>query len=166
MMFFLELRLGIYSRSTGLIADSIEMFADAYVYALALYVVGRAANLKARAAHFAGWLQVLLAFATLGEVMRWFLYGCEPASAFMIGVGMLALAANILCLTLISNKRNHGAHMKASYLFSVNDVIASVGVIAAGFLVNWTSFPYPDLVIGTIISVIVMNSARRILQLR
>jgi hypothetical protein len=54
VMFFIELGLGIYSRSTGLIADSIDMFADAAVYALALYVMGRAANLKARATHFAG----------------------------------------------------------------------------------------------------------------
>jgi Co/Zn/Cd efflux system component len=89
----------------------------------------------------------------------------EPVSAFMIGVGMLALAANIICLILISSRRNHGAHMKASYLFPVNDVIANLGVIAAGFLMNWTSSPYPDLVIGTIISIIVMNGARRILQL-
>lgn len=166
IMFFLEFGLGIVARSTGLIADSIDMFADAVVYALALYVVGRAASLKARAAHFAGWLQVLLAIGALGEVMHRFLYGGEPVSAFMIVVGMLALAANIICLMLISCKRDHGVHMKATYIFSANDVIANIGVIVAGFLVNWTHSPYPDLVIGTIVSIIVMNGGRRILQLR
>jgi hypothetical protein len=115
IMFLLELGLGIFVGSTGLIADSIVMFADAVVYALALYVVGRAASLKARAAHFAGWLQVLLAIGALDEVLRRFLYGGEPVSAFMIGVGMLALAANIICLMLIFSRRKRGAHMKASY---------------------------------------------------
>jgi len=32
--------------------------------------------------------------------------------------------------------------------------------------VNWTGSPYPDLVIGIIIGLVVLNGARRILQLR
>jgi Co/Zn/Cd efflux system component len=56
--------------------------------------------------------------------------------------------------------------MKASYIFSANDVIANAGVIAAGALVWATGSPYPDLVIGTIVAFIVLNGARRILKLR
>jgi Co/Zn/Cd efflux system component len=56
--------------------------------------------------------------------------------------------------------------MKASWIFSANDVIANVGVILAGFLVTVTSSRYPDLVIGLIIAVVVLNGARRILQLK
>lgn len=56
--------------------------------------------------------------------------------------------------------------MKASYIFSANDVIANLGVIAAGVLVTWTGSPYPDLVVGTIIAVIVLTGARRIRRLR
>jgi Co/Zn/Cd efflux system component len=41
-----------------------------------------------------------------------------------------------------------------------------VGVIVAGVLVAWTGSRYPDLVIGLIIGLIVLNGARRILQLR
>jgi Co/Zn/Cd efflux system component len=67
---------------------------------------------------------------------------------------------------LISKKRDAGAHMKASYIFSANDVIANAGVIAAGALVWATGSPYPDLVIGTIVAFIVLNGARRILKLR
>jgi Co/Zn/Cd efflux system component len=39
-------------------------------------------------------------------------------------------------------------------------------VIAAGVLVAWTGSPYPDLVIGTVIGLVVLNGARRILALR
>jgi len=56
--------------------------------------------------------------------------------------------------------------MKASYIFSANDVIANLGVIAAGVLVGVTGSSYPDLIIGTIIGLIVLNGARRILQLK
>lgn len=165
-MFFLELCVGLVAQSAGLIADSLDMFADAAVYGLSLYAVGRAAAMKMRAAHLAGWLQLLLALGALAEVARRFIFGSEPASALMIGMGLIALAANVTCLLLISRKRHAGAHMKASYIFSANDVLANAGVIAAGGLVAWTGSAYPDLIIGGAIGLIVLNGARRILQLR
>lgn len=164
-MFVLELVLGMLAESTGLIADSLDMFADATVYGLALHAVGRAAQVKARAARLAGWLQAILAVGALAEVGRRFLHGSEPVSAFMMGVGLLALCANVACLVLIARRRDAGVHMRASYIFSANDVIANAGVIAAGALVAWTHSPYPDLVIGTVIGVVVLIGARRILQL-
>ena len=165
-MFVFEFALGLFAQSAGLLADSLDMFADAAVYGLALYAVGRTASLKTRAAHLAGWLQMLLALGALFEVGRRFFFGSEPQSTMMMGVGLIALIANVICLTLISKKRDRGAHMTASYIFSANDVIANLGVIAAGILVAWTNSSYPDLVIGTIIGVIVLNGARRILQLK
>lgn len=166
LMFFVELVLGLVAQSTGLIADSLDMFADAAVYGLSLYAVGKAASMKLRAAHLAGWLQLLLALGALSEVVRRFLFGSEPESGMMMAIGLLALAANVTCLVLISRKRDYGAHMRASYIFSANDVLANLGVITAGALVAWTGSPYPDLVIGTVIGAVVLNGARRILQLR
>ena len=56
--------------------------------------------------------------------------------------------------------------MKASWIFSANDVIANIGVIVAGALVALTGSRYPDLVIGLIIGAIVISGARRILRLK
>jgi Co/Zn/Cd efflux system component len=165
-MFVAELGLGIVAQSAGLIADSLDMFADAAVYGLALYAVGRSAAMKGTAAHLAGWLQLLLALGVLIEVARRFAFGSEPVSTLMMGVGLVALAANVTCLMLVSRQRDRGAHMKASYIFSANDVLANLGVIAAGVLVAWTGSAYPDLVIGTLIGIVVLNGARQILALR
>lgn len=164
-MFLLELMVGVVAQSTGLIADSLDMFADAAVYGLALYAVGRPTTLKVRAAHLAGWLQVVLALLALSEVARRAFVGSEPQSTLMMGIGLLALVANVACLTLVAKKRDRGAHMKASYIFSANDVIANVGVIAAGALVAWTGSATPDLIIGTVIGLVVLNGGRRILKL-
>lgn len=165
-MFVVELSVGWLAQSTGLIADSLDMFADAAVYGLALYAVGHSALMKVRAAHFSGWLQMLLAFGALFEVGRRFWFGSEPTSSLMMGFGVVALIANVSCLMLIAKNRDSGAHMKASWIFSANDVIANAGVIIAGVLVAWSGSRYPDLIIGLIIAVIVLNGARRILQLK
>ena len=165
-MFVLELGMGIMAQSTGLIADSLDMFADAAVYGVSLYAVGKSARLKLKAAHLAGWLQLALALGVLIEVLRRGIFGSEPVSTLMMGMGTIALLANIVCLLLIFKSRNQGAHMKASWLFSVNDVLANAGVIIAGTLVALTGSQIPDLVIGVIIGFIVLNGARRILSLR
>jgi Co/Zn/Cd efflux system component len=122
--------------------------------------------MKIRAAHIAGWLQLALALGALAEVVRRFIYGSEPESSLMMGMALAPLVANIVCLALVARKRDRGAHMTASYIFSANDVIANLGVLGAGALVGWTASPYPDLVIGAVIAVVVLNGARRILSLK
>ena len=165
-MFGVEITVGWLAQSTGLIADSLDMFADAAVYGVSLYAVGQSVRMKLRAAHMSGWLQVILAVGALSEVLRRFLYGSEPVSSLMMSFGLVALMANAWCLVLIAKNRDGGAHMKASWIFSANDVIANLGVILAGFLVAWTGSRYPDLVIGLLIGMVVLSGARRILQIK
>ena len=55
--------------------------------------------------------------------------------------------------------------MKASMIFTSNDVIINLGVIVAGILVYWLGSNKPDLVIGTIVFILVIQGAFRILKL-
>lgn len=164
-MFVVEIIAGVMAESAGLIADALDMFADAAVYGLALYAVGRGLLLQKRAARTAGIVHIVLAVGVLLEVARRFIFGSEPESLVMILISLLALAANISCLLLLSGHRQGGVHMKASWIFSANDVLINVGVIVAGVLVAWTGSYYPDLIIGCVVTVIVLNGARRILAL-
>ena len=164
-MFFLELALGLYAQSAGLIADSLDMFADAAVYGLSIYAVGKTIQLKRKAARLSGYLQVLLAAGALAEVARRFIFGSEPEEHLMMGVAALALGANALCLWLLSKHREGEVHMKASWIFSTNDVIANLGVIFAGALVWALQSNWPDLIVGVIIAVIVLRGGIRILRM-
>lgn len=166
VMFVVELVAGWLAESTGLIADSLDMLADAGVYGVALYAVGRSALLKRRAAHLTGWLQVTLALGALGEVGRRVIFGSAPEAPTIMGIALLALAANVTCLLLIARNRHYGVHMMAVFICSANDVIANAGVIAAGALVAWTGSNVPDLVIGAVIGVVVLIGGIRILRLR
>ncbi len=165
-MFAVELVAGWLTESTGLIADSLDMLADAMVYGLSLYAVGKAARAQLRAAHVSGMFQGVLALGVLSDVARRLVTGSAPEPPAMIGVSIVALAANVSCLLLIARHRHGGAHMKASWIFSTNDVLANVGVIAAGALVAWTGSRLPDLAVGTAVGVLVLAGAVRILRLR
>ncbi len=164
-MFVVEIAAGWLAQSTGLIADSLDMFADAAVYGVSLYAVGRAASVQAGAARMSGYLQLLLALGALFEVARRFVVGSEPQSGVMMSVALLALVANASCMALIAKHRGGGVHMRASWIFSTNDVIANVGVIVAGALVAWTGSALPDLIIGTAIALVVLSGAVRILRI-
>lgn len=166
VMFLVEVVAGWLAESTGLLADSLDMLADAAVYGVALLAVGRGASRQLQAAHASGWLQMALALGALAEVGRRALFGSAPESGLMMGIALLALVANVACLWLVSRQRDRGAHMKASWIFSANDVLANLGVVSAGLLVAWTGQAWPDLVIGAVIGLVVLNGARRILAIR
>lgn len=83
---------------------------------------------------------------------------------YMMGVGAVALAANIICLKLIEEHRHGEVHMRASWIFSKNDVIANTGVIVGGLLVWLLDNRWPDLIIGILIALVVLNGARHIIS--
>ena len=164
-MFVVELIAGLLAQSTGLIADSLDMFADAAVYAISLYAVGKAASHQGTAARFSGYIQLLLAVGVLEEVARRFLVGSEPEAPVMMAISLLALVANVGGMALIAKHRHGGLHMQASWIFTTTDVFANVGVVLAGAMVAWTGSPLPDLVVGLVIGVVVLLSAVKILRL-
>ncbi|WP_370390447.1 cation transporter [uncultured Winogradskyella sp.] len=165
--FLIELSTGFLSKSMGLVADSLDMLADSFVYGISLFAVGGTLARKKRIAKLAGYFQITLAIIGFIEVLRRFL-GEEklPDFSTMIIVSIFALIANGICLYILQkSKSEEEAHMKASMIFTSNDVIINLGVIVAGLLVNWLNSSKPDLIIGTIVFVLVLQGAFRILRL-
>jgi len=164
VMFCMEFVIGMMGQSTGLIADAVDMLADALVYGVGLYAVGKASQVKIRATHISGVFQIILALGVLVDVIRRYLFGSEPESLLMMVFGLLALGANIWCLILIAKHRHGEIHMRASWIFSKNDVIANVGVIFAGAMVYLLDSHLPDLLIGFAIALFVIRGARAIIK--
>ncbi|MCI4669907.1 MAG: cation transporter [Bacteroidia bacterium] len=164
--FLLEMTYGWLANSMGLIADSLDMLADAIVYGLSLWAVGAAVSRKKRIAGISGYFQMTLAVLGFIEVIRRFVgYGEIPGFQTMIIVSVLALIGNGVSLYLIYKTKSEEAHMKASWIFTSNDIIVNLGVIVAGALVYATSSRYPDLIIGSIVFLVVTRGAIRILKL-
>jgi len=72
---------------------------------------------------------------------------------------VLALIANVACLFLIKQHREGDVHMRASWIFSDNDVIANLGVILSGVLVWWLGNRWPDLIVGLIIATVILRGS-------
>ena len=166
VMFVAEITGAVIAQSSALFADSLDMFADAAVYGLALFGVHRARASQVKAAHISGWMQLLLAVIAIVEVVRRVLFGSEPQAGIMIAVAGAALLANATSMWLLSRHRTGGAHMRASWIFTTTDVIANLGVIVAAILVRWIGSNIPDLVVAVLIALVVLNGAIRILRLR
>ena len=162
--FVFEFGIGWYAESIGLIADSLDMLADALIYSIAIYAIGRTASIKANAALLSGYFQLALALFIGLEIVRRYFFGSEPVSTLMIVMGLLALIANAYCLKLIFKHRNGEVHMRASWIFSANDVIANAGVIFSGVLVFWLDSRWPDLIVGAVITVLLLFGAIYIIR--
>ena len=166
VFFLIEMTTGLISKSMGLVADSLDMLADAFVYGISLFAVGGTLIRKKKIAKIAGYFQITLAVIGFIEVLRRF-FGVEkiPDFSTMIIVSILALIANGICLYLLQKSKSKEAHMQASMIFTSNDIVINLGVITAGVLVNWLDSSKPDLIIGTIVFVIVIQGAIRILNI-
>lgn len=164
--FVLEILFGFFSKSMGLVADSLDMLADSFVYAISLFAVGGTALFKKKISKLAGIFQIALAVIGFTEVIRRFI-GIEEMPQFltMISISTLALIANSVCLYILQKSKSKEAHMQASMIFTSNDVIINLGVIVAGILVFLTETGYPDLIVGAIVFLVVMQGAVRILKL-
>ncbi|WNH12445.1 cation transporter [Thalassobellus suaedae] len=164
--FVIEMSTGFFSKSMGLIADSLDMLADSFVYGLSLLAVGGTILKKKRIAKYAGYFQLTLAIIGVIEVVRRFL-GLEalPVFSTMIIVSIFALIANGICFYLLLKSKSEEAHMRASMIFTSNDIVINLGVIVAGILVKWLNSGLPDLIIGIIVFVLVIQGAFRILKL-
>lgn len=163
VMFVLEFGGGIAARSSALMADSVDMFGDAVVYALSLYALGRGQRWEAGAALLKGGIILLFGITVIVEIVDKIVNGVPPSSTLMLVVGGLALTANLVCLKMLWRFRRENVNMSSTFECSRNDVISNVGVLIAATMVGLSGAAWPDIAIGGIIAVIFLRSAWSVL---
>lgn len=170
VMFFVEFIAGWMAQSSGLIADSLDMLADALVYSASLYAVGKTMTHKANAALLNGTLQLVLASLVIMDVVKRVIFGSTPNADMMLSVAILALVVNVICFALLYRFRNGDLNIRASWICSRNDMLMNAGVIFSALLVSSQNAAWPDLLVGLIIAVVIIVSAlgivRNALQVR
>lgn len=161
-MFVAEFSAGLVAGSSALLADSLDMLADALIYALGLFALGRAAHWRARAALTSGVFQLTLGVGIAIEaVVKLFVNGIPDTGAMTL-FGILALIVNTLCFLLLARYREGDINLRATWVCSRNDMIGNVGVLVAAGLVTWLGATWPDVVIGLLIALVIIRSALHI----
>lgn len=163
VMFALEFTAGWLGSSTALLGDSLDMLGDAIVYGFSLFVVARSLRWKAVSAGIKGLIMALFGLAVLLEAAAKLAWGAAPQPAVMAIVGTVALAANTVCLVLLTRHRGDDVNMRSAWVCSRNDLIANVSVLAAAALVVLTGSLWPDVIVGAGIALLFLRSSAGVL---
>lgn len=158
-MFAVEITAGLMAASTALLGDSLDMLGDALAYGFSLFVVGRHAGWKARAAYLKGGIMAVFGLFVLVQAGYKFMNPEIPHYETIGLVGLLAFAANAACLTLLWRHRGEDVNMRSVWLCSRNDIIANLAVILAAAGVWLSASQWPDLIVGLGIAALFLHSS-------
>ncbi|WP_442964934.1 cation transporter [Pseudomonas sp. JQ170C] len=164
VMFVVEFAAGLIASSTALLGDSLDMFGDASVYAVTLFVLHRSVRARAGAALFKGGFMLLFGLVVVADAARKLIMQEVPEADWMGVVGFIALAANGICFYLLFSHRSDDLNMRSTWLCSRNDLIANTSVIIAAGLVALTGSLWPDIAVGLAIAALFLHSAGQVLR--
>ena len=154
----------VLSGSSALLSGTLDNLGDALTYALSLAVVGGSVRVKARVAMVKG-LLIFGAALVVAAQIAWRLTELDaPVAGTMSIAAALNLAANAVCLKLLTPYRAGDVNMSSSWECSRNDVIEGISVIAAAAAVWIFASPWPDLVVAVVLLAIFLRSASRVLR--
>jgi Co/Zn/Cd efflux system component len=165
LFFLIEGYAGYLSGSMGLVADSIDMFADSLVYMATILSINAGRIAQERMARGAGTLQLGLGILGILEVYRRYLEVDRlPEVTTVISVSIVSMFANLYCVYLFWNLDRRQAHLQASFLFTANDVILNLGVISSAIFVYIFRSQLPDLIIASCVFFLIGWTAIRLVQ--
>jgi cation diffusion facilitator family transporter len=163
-MFGVEGAAGLLAHSTSLLADSLDMLGDALVYGFSLFVLARSLRWQAAAALAKGAFMLAFGLAVLAEAAFKVFHPIMPSVETMGIVGAAALAANIVCFSLLYRHRSDNLNMSSTWLCSRNDLIANAGVLVAAGTTYLLASRWPDIIVGCIIAGLFLRSAFDVLR--
>lgn len=164
IMFVVEFYAGLMASSTALLGDSLDMFGDASVYALTLFVLDKSRRARAGASLFKGGFMLLFGVVVVADAVHKLVVQELPAAEWMGVVGGLALFANGICFWLLYRHRGDDLNMRSTWLCSRNDLFANSSVIIAAGLVALTNSLWPDIIVGLAIAALFLHSAWQVIR--
>lgn len=143
--------VGFIVSSSGLLGTALDSAGDMAVYLVSLYAVGKSVRAKAGAATFSGIFLIGVGVLLLIDVIQKFTEGSEPVGWAMIIVAIINTASNYWIVRLLKREKQAGVHIKASIIFTDNDMWINLGIIVSGLGVMILKSSIPDLVAGVIV---------------
>ncbi|MCG2841478.1 cation transporter [Sandaracinobacter sp. RS1-74] len=150
--------------SQALQADALDFIGDGLISFLGLIAIGWGLVARARAALLQGIFLALLGFGVIGSTVYRVFVEYEPQTLLMAGFALAACVVNILAAVVLIPHRKGDANVRAVWLFSRNDAIGNLAVVAAAGLVWWLDTAWPDLLVAFIVAALFLQSAWSIIH--
>jgi Co/Zn/Cd efflux system component len=155
---------GFLARSQALKADSLDFLGDGSITLVGLLALSWPEQRRAKVALAQGWFLAVLGVGVIGAALARMLNATLPEAELMGGLGVVGLLVNVAAAASLMRFREGGdANAKAIWLFSRNDAIANMAVIAAAALVHALGSAWPDLVVAGVIAALFIHSAQEII---
>jgi cation diffusion facilitator family transporter len=158
-MFLIEGGAGLLAHSTSLLADGLDMLGDALIYGFSLFVLTRSTRWQVGAALSKGGFMFVFGIGVLAEAVYKIVHPVLPSAGTMGVIGVLALAANVICFLLLYSHRGNNLNMSSTWLCSRNDLLANAGVLVAAVSCGLLSSQWPDVFVGLSIAGLFVHSA-------
>lgn len=162
--FVMVVGAALYSGSSSLLSGGLDNFGDALTYALSLAVVGGTLAAKSRVAVLKAALIMAAAVVVAARIVWGVAHPGVPIVEAMSIACVLNLAANIVCLRLLTPYRHGDVNLASAWECSRNDIYEGVAVFAAAAGVWLFSSPWPDLVVAAVLLLLFSTSAIRIFR--
>lgn len=159
---------GLMTHSLALLADAGHMLTDVAGLALALLAIRFAERpatpertygyyrLEILAALTNGVVLIAISLYILYEAYERFLHPPKVQSGAMLAIAFVGLVVNLLGIYLLRAASEESLNMKAAYFEVFYDMLASVGVIAAGIIMLTTGWYYADPLISAGIGLFIL----------
>ncbi len=155
---------GFLADSQALKADALDFLGDGLITGLGIVAIGWGLVWRARAALiqgvFLGGLGLWVLISTLLRISG----GHEPEAELMGLFGLIALVVNLLSAWVLIPFREGDANVRAVWLFTRNDAIGNMAVVAAAVVVALIGNGWPDLLVAFAISALFLQSSVGIIR--
>jgi Co/Zn/Cd efflux system component/copper chaperone CopZ len=155
---------GFVAGSQALKADALDFLGDGLITLLGVLAIGWSLAWRARSALIQGLFLGVLGLGVLASTIYHVFVLNQPSAELMGGLGLVALAVNVLAALALVPHRTGDANVRAVWLFSRNDAIGNIGVVIAAGLVAWTGTAWPDLIVAAAIAGLFLQSSWAIIS--
>lgn len=155
---------GFLAGSQALKADALDFIGDGLITFLGLLAIGWSLAWRARSALIQGVFLGVLGAGVLGTTIWRVFTQTTPDAGLMGLLGFVALVVNVLAVLPLLRFRKGDANMRAVWMFSRNDAIGNLAVVAAAGLVAVLDSPVPDLVVAFAIAGLFLHSSVSIIR--
>jgi cobalt-zinc-cadmium efflux system protein len=169
--FFAELIGGFLTNSLALLSDAGHMLSDIAALALSLFAF-RIAKRPATVSSTYGYHRAEILAALFNGLTLWLIVGVIFAAAYnrffdppavesygMMIVASLGLLVNVVAGAVLYGSHHHNLNLRGAFLHVVSDALGSVGAIAAGLIMLFTSWYVADPVISILIGLLILHSS-------